>query len=53
MDREIKRERLKRRLQAARINSNYKYKNPNNVQVRPSAMDGDPSRPTPFAVDVR
>lgn len=53
MDREVARERLRRRLQAARINSHYKYKNPKNVQVRPSALDVGPNRPTPFADGAR
>jgi hypothetical protein len=52
MDNLVVRERLKRRLQAARIRSRYKYKDPSKIQLEPSAIDTGTHRPSPFAAQI-
>jgi hypothetical protein len=49
MDKLVARERTKRRMTAARLRSNYKYKDPAKIPVRASERTEKMVRPAPFA----
>ncbi len=55
LKRQVARERMKRRLVAARVRSNYQYRDPSKIPVKPSELDKSftamrqASRPEPFA----